>query len=72
MTANKFYALTAFGTIALILIGFLFYGPSGHDDSHITYAAAYQLLEHGQILNNNGERVEQSSSLLHVLLLALS
>ena len=72
MTANKFYALTGLSTIALILIGFLFYGPSGHDDSHITYAAAYQLLEHGQILNNNGERVEQSSSLLHVLLLALS
>jgi hypothetical protein len=43
---------------------------AGHDDSHITYWAARSLLELGEIVNYNGDRVEQSSSLLHVLLTA--
>ncbi|AUX28516.1 MULTISPECIES: hypothetical protein [Sorangium] len=52
---------------AFVLLGFVLLSAPGHDDSHITYWAAHTLEEHGQILNYNGERVEQSSSLAHVL-----
>jgi hypothetical protein len=43
---------------------------AGNDDSHITYWSAHALAQYGAILNYNGEHVEQSSSLLLVLLLA--
>ena len=61
-------------TITASLVGFFFiiinvYGPSGHDDSFITYIAAQQFADTFEILNTNGERVEQGSSLLHVVLL---
>ncbi|WP_437756539.1 hypothetical protein [Sorangium sp. So ce1389] len=56
---------------AFLLLGFALFSAPGHDDSHITYWAAHTLGELGQILNYNGQRVEQSSSLAHVLLLAL-
>ncbi len=46
-------------------------GSTGHDDSHITFWQAHTLLEYGDIRNYNGERLEQSSSLLHSLLTAL-
>ncbi len=52
-----------------LLITCFLYGPSGDDDSHITYTAAQLFSETGHILNHNGERVEQGSSLLHVILL---
>ncbi|MGA2261212.1 MAG: hypothetical protein ABSH28_07245 [Acidobacteriota bacterium] len=40
------------------------------DDIYLTYWPAHTLSSQGQILNYNGERLEQSSSLLHVALLA--
>ena len=54
----------------LLWLGFLVYGSTGHDDSHITFWAANSLLNYGDILNYNGERVEQSSSLLLTVLIA--
>jgi len=54
----------------LLLSGLLLFPSAGRDDSHITYWSAYSLSHFGEILNYNGDRVEQSSSLLHVLLLA--
>jgi hypothetical protein len=57
--------------VAFVLLGLVLFGSTSHDDSHITYWAALSLQRFGQILNYNGERVEQSSSLLHVVLLAL-
>ena len=54
----------------LVLMGSLLFPSAGHDDTHITCWPAYTLSRFGQILNYNGERVEQSSSLLQVLLLA--
>ena len=57
--------------IALLLAGLLLFPSARADDTHITYWAAHSLSQYGEILNYNGERVEQSSSLLHVLLLAL-
>ncbi|HNN86969.1 MAG TPA: hypothetical protein PKK14_05600 [Pseudomonadales bacterium] len=46
-------------------------GSTGHDDAHITFWQTHTLLEHGQLLNYNGERLEQSSSLLAILLTTL-
>jgi hypothetical protein len=54
----------------LVAAGFLLFPSAGHDDTHISYWPAHTLADSGRILNYNGERVEQSSSLLHVLLLA--
>jgi hypothetical protein len=48
----------------------LLYSSSGQDDAHITLWSAWSLAEKGAILNHSGERVEQSSSLLHTLVLA--
>lgn len=55
----------------LLSLGFGLFASAGHDDSHITYWVAWKLRETGQLVNYNGERVEQSSSLAHVLVLAL-
>lgn len=54
------------------MAGFLFFTSTGRDDSHITYWPAYTLSNFGEILNYNGDRVEQSSSLLQVLFLAFA
>ena len=56
--------------VCFLLSGFLLFPSSGRDDAHITYWSAYALLEFGDILNYNGYRLEQSSSLLHVLFLS--
>lgn len=58
--------------IVLLMIGFCLFGPGGRDDAHISYWAAQSLADTGEILNINGRRVEQGSSLLHVLVLALT
>ncbi len=58
--------------LTLLILGGLFLGFSGSvDDAHITFWSAQSLATHGEILNYNFERVEQSSALLQVLLLAL-
>ncbi|MSQ44290.1 MAG: hypothetical protein EXR45_08835 [Chloroflexi bacterium] len=50
--------------------GFLF--PSaGRDDAFITYWAAHTLARFGEIVNYDGDRVEQSSSVLHTVLLGI-
>jgi hypothetical protein len=49
----------------------ILWSQGGQDDCYITYWAARALAEHGQILNYNGLRLEQSSSLSMVLVLAL-
>jgi hypothetical protein len=56
----------------LILAGFLIHGASGHDDPHINFWFSHTLLEYGQLVNYNGDRVEQTTSLLLVLMTALS
>ena len=56
--------------LVFLLIGVFFFPSAGRDDVHITYWAAYALSNFGEILNYNGERIEQSSSLLHTLILA--
>lgn len=54
----------------LTYCAFMVFGSAGHDDSHITYAAAQNLADGFGLVNINGDKVEQSSSLLHTILLA--
>src|SRR4051794_6793825 len=54
-----------------LLLAVLLFGQGGQDDSYITFWPARTLAEHGQILNYNGVRLEQSSSLSLVVVLAL-
>lgn len=56
--------------VMLGLTGFMLFASAGRDDSHITYWSAHTLAHFGQILNYNGDHIEQSSSLLQVILLA--
>ncbi|MCY4529435.1 MAG: glycosyltransferase family 39 protein [Chloroflexi bacterium] len=44
---------------------------AGRDDAYITYWAAHALREFGEIANINGAHIEQSTSLLHVLVLGV-
>lgn len=61
-----------FPALLLLLLGGFFLGFSGSvDDAHITFWSAQVLAAEGEILNYNFDRVEQSSALLQVLLLAL-
>ena len=50
----------------------MFFSSTGRDDSYITYWPAYTLSNFGEIINYNGDRVEQSSSLSQTLFLALA
>ncbi len=54
----------------LLLQGFALFPAAGRDDAHILYWSAFSLSEYGELWNYNGERVEQSSSLLATLLIA--
>lgn len=65
------YKYSILGSFFLVLSGLLFFSSSGQDDAHITYWSAYTLSNFGEIVNYNGDRIEQSSSFLHVLLLAI-
>lgn len=56
---------------SLPVAGWLLYSSTGRDDAYITYWAARMLATRGEILNYNGERLEQSSSLLHTVVLAI-
>lgn len=67
----KNYAFPVLVAALFLLAGYYLYGSAGHDDSHITFWASYTLSEFGEILNYNGDRIEQSSSLLLTLLIAL-
>jgi len=66
----QYLALYLIPSTILVLTGLLLFGSAGRDDAHLTYWPAYTLSHYGQILNYNGDRIEQSSSLLQVVLLA--
>ena len=67
----QYLALYLIPSTILALTGLLLFGSAGRDDAHLTYWPAYTLSHYGQILNYNGDRIEQSSSLLQVVLLAI-
>lgn len=58
------HASTALLSGLLLWVGFLVYGSTGHDDSHINFWNVHTLLTRGELVNYNGERVEQTTSLL--------
>lgn len=68
---SAFYRAVLSSSVLLCLIALLVFGPSGHDDSHITYSAAKFFADGDGIKNINGEAVEQGSSFLHVVMLGL-
>ncbi|MEO6954525.1 MAG: hypothetical protein ABI321_22195 [Polyangia bacterium] len=53
----------------LLIVGFCLFPSSGRDDCYITFWPAETFSLTGHVLNYNGEAVEQSSTLLFVLLL---
>jgi hypothetical protein len=57
--------------LVMAIYGFVVLGPTGRDDSYITYWVAKMIAERGAVLNYNGDRFEQSSSLLHAFLIAV-
>ncbi|HEX2899943.1 MAG TPA: hypothetical protein VHS96_09515, partial [Bacteroidia bacterium] len=59
----------AAGAGVMLLAGFLLFGPTGRDDVYKTLWPAFTFADSGRILNYNGDALEQSSSLLHVLVL---
>ncbi len=54
----------------LLAIGGLLFPAAGRDDAHIGYWVASGLAKFGRVINYNGEAIEQSSTLLHALVLA--
>lgn len=59
-----------FPVAALIGLSASLFPSAGRDDAYITYWAAHTLREFGEIANLNGVHAEQSTSLLHVLVLS--
>ena len=55
----------------LIGLSVSLFPSAGRDDAYITYWAAHTLREFGEIANLNGAHIEQSTSLLHVLVLGV-
>ena len=55
----------------LIGLSITLFPSAGRDDAYITYWAAHTLREFGEIANINGAHIEQSTSLLHVLVLGV-
>ena len=65
---ESFEGARALPALAFLATGALLFPSSGRDDVYITYGPALALAETGSISNWNGEAVEQSSSLLDVVL----
>ena len=66
---NRWFLAAAIG--CFLIFGILLLPSTGRDDTHITYWAAHSLANFGEIVNYSGDRVEQSSSLLLVVALAV-
>jgi hypothetical protein len=56
--------------MALLVVGVTLFPSAGRDDAYISYWPGHALAETGELTNYNGEHIEQSSSLLQVLVLA--
>lgn len=55
--------------VVFLALGFALFRSTGQDDSYISYWPAHALAHYGRIVNYTGEAVEQSSSMLWVLML---
>src|SRR5579871_392892 len=63
--------LTLAAIAVFVLVGFFLFRSTGQDDGYISYWPAHTLAHYGHIVNYSGEAVEQSSSLLWVLILGI-
>lgn len=70
-TDKTLHWLIPVSSAILLWLGFLAYGATGHDDAHINFWSAWTLLEHGSLLNYNGNHVEQTTNLLQDILTAV-
>ena len=58
-------------SVVLFGLSLTLFPSAGRDDSYMTYWPAFALSNFGKIVNYNGDFIEQSSSLLNVVLLAV-
>ena len=65
----RFFIAILAAVAAFVSIAFVLFGAGGRDDVYMSYWPAYTLATQGKILNYNGQKLEQSPSLLHVLTL---
>ncbi len=65
----KSWVAASIGAAMLLLSGFVLLGPGGRDDVFKTLWAAEAFAQTSHIINYNGDPIEQSSSLLHVVVL---
>ncbi len=70
MVALRRVALCSIAPLLLLAIGVVFFPSGGRDDAHIGYWVALCLSRFGKVMNYNGVAIEQSSTLLHALILA--
>ena len=70
MSSFRRRALLLLAPLFLFATGILLFPSSGRDDAHIGYWVALCLARFGRVMNYNGDAVEQSSTLLHALVLA--
>ena len=56
--------------LLFFVLGALFFPSAGRDDDYIAFWSAEALLNFDALINPNGERLEQGSSIGHILLLA--
>lgn len=58
--------------LLFLILGTVFFPSAGRDDDYIAFWSADSLLQFGEIINYNGERIEQGSSPGHILLLTVA
>lgn len=69
---RKTYLFILVSSLVFVVIGLILFSSTGRDDSYLTFWSAHTLSSYGEIVNYNGEKVEQSSTLAFVLLLAIA
>ena len=57
--------------VCFLAVCILLLGYTGRDDSHITYFVSQYWADTGQYANYNGDRIEQSTSVLYALILGV-
>ena len=68
----KFITASIILTIIFCIIYLVLFGYTGRDDSHITYFPGEMLSQGHGIVNYNGDKLEQSSTLLFVIALGIA
>ena len=67
----RLWIVAGAGGLAIAALSVALFGASGRDDPYITFSAAESIRDAGALVNINGDPVEQSTTLLLTVLLAL-